>query len=112
MTTVELVLPAEVLEEARLTGQTVRGGDIISIAMDAANAIANVVTVGALVLQMPALARAIRRWVSRQTHPVTVTLKGPLGRLVFDLPPNVSIAVLMDILEQAIRLQRGDFTDD
>lgn len=93
MTTVRLLLPADVIEELDLSYEGVRDVSAITVAVGAVSVMANLATLATLQPQLGALVTAIRNWRLRDPRPsVTLTVKGPGIDLKVDLPRNVSKA--------------------
>ncbi|WP_406045518.1 hypothetical protein OG799_14210 [Micromonospora sp. NBC_00898] len=99
MTSVKLLLPADVIEELDLPYEGVRGVSAITLAVEGVSVMANLATLATLQPQVNALVTAIRNWRLRDPRPsVTLTVKGPDLDLKVDLPRNVSKAQLLDQL--------------
>ncbi|MGC4892478.1 hypothetical protein [Micromonospora sp. DT31] len=100
MTTVKLLLPADVMEELDLPYEGVRDASGITLAVDAVSVMANLATLAALQPQLGELVAAIRNWRLRDPRPsVTLTVKGSGIDLEVDLPRNVSRAQLLAQLQ-------------
>lgn len=98
MKTVQLNLPAEILQDTKIPYEGVRDLQGIVVAVEGINFTASIVTLVALKQYAPALAGAIRRWRLRQSaRSMTLTVKGEGINLTIDLPPNVGA---QQILEQ------------
>lgn len=110
MADVELALPPEVLAELDLPEQGMRG-DIAKyrIAIEGLNVAASVVTLAALRPRLPALARALRRWVLRlhRPTPTRVLVHGQGIDVKLDLPPNVPVTEILRALEELVRAADG-----
>ncbi|MFC8617836.1 hypothetical protein ACFT9M_15680 [Micromonospora purpureochromogenes] len=99
MTSVKLLLPADVIEELDLPYEGVRDVSAITLAVEGVSVMANLATLAALQPQVSNLVAAIRNWRLRDPRPsVTLTAKGPGIDLKIDLPRNVSKAQLLDQL--------------
>ena len=99
MKTVQLNLPAEIVQETSIPYEGVRDLQGVVVAIDGINFAASLVTLAALKHYAPALAGAIRRWRLRQdTKPMTLTVKGESIDLTIDLPPNASTQQLLEQL--------------
>ncbi|WP_326563870.1 hypothetical protein [Micromonospora peucetia] len=99
MTSIKLVLPAEVLDELDLPYEGVRDVSAVTLAIEGVSVLANLATLAALQPQMGALVAAIRNWRLRDSRPsVVLTVKGQGIDLEIDLPRNVSRAHLLDQL--------------
>ncbi|MEH0818913.1 MULTISPECIES: hypothetical protein [Micromonospora] len=100
MTTVKLLLPADVMEELDLPYEGVRDVAAITLAVDAVAVMANLATLATLQPQLGELVAAIRNWRLRDPRPsATLTVKGPGIDLKVDLPRNVSRAQLLAQLQ-------------
>ncbi|MEH1101911.1 hypothetical protein [Micromonospora sp. CPCC 205561] len=99
MTSIKLLLPAEVFDELDLPYEGVRDVSAVTLAIEGVAVLANLATLAALQPQLGALATAIRNWRLRDPRPsVVLTVKGPDIDLKIDLPRNVSRAHLLDQL--------------
>ncbi|WBB80156.1 hypothetical protein O7606_01825 [Micromonospora sp. WMMD882] len=99
MTSVRLLLPAEVVEEADLPYEGVRDVSAVTLAVEGVAVVANLATLATLQPQLGALVAAIRNWRLRDPRPsVLLTVQGPGIDLKIDLPRNVSKAQLLDQL--------------
>ncbi|RGC67646.1 hypothetical protein C5N14_17855 [Micromonospora sp. MW-13] len=99
MTTVKLLLPAEVFEELDLPYEGVRDLSAITLAVEGTGLLANLAALAALQPQLSDLVAAIRNWRLRDPRPsVTLTVTGPGIDLKVDLPRNVSRARLLEQL--------------
>src|SRR2546430_2008079 len=97
MTSIQLQLPPEVVDELDLPYEGARGVDAVVVAIDGVNLAASVVTLATLKAQAGKLVAAIRRWrLGRGRGPITMTVKGPSIDLRIELPPNVDTADLLD----------------
>ncbi|HET8658919.1 MAG TPA: hypothetical protein VFM55_07970 [Micromonosporaceae bacterium] len=106
MADVELVLPPEVLAELDLPDQGTRGdGAPYRIVVEGLNVVASVVTLAALRPRLPALARALRRWVLRldRPTPTRVLVHGQGIDVKLELPPNVPVTEILRALEALAR---------
>ncbi|WP_435126523.1 hypothetical protein [Micromonospora tulbaghiae] len=100
MTTVKLLLPADVMEELDLPYEGVRDVAAITLAVDAVAVMANLATLATLQPQLGELVAAIRNWRLRDPRPsAALTVKGPGIDLKVDLPRNVSRAQLLAQLQ-------------
>jgi hypothetical protein len=110
MSTVELLLPADVLAELDLPQEGARGGNELSVAIDTMNVAASIVTLAALRHSVTAVAAAIRRWRLRQppSTPCRLHVKGRGIDLKIDLPPNVQTAQVIEAIQDLI--QKGEAT--
>ena len=97
METVQLNLPAEVIQDTNIPYEGVRDLQGIAVAIDGINFTASIVTLAALKQYAPALAGAIRRWRQHQrAETMTLSVKGDGISLTIELPPNVSTQQLLD----------------
>ncbi|MEV4770570.1 hypothetical protein [Micromonospora humida] len=100
MTSVKLLLPADVFDEIDLPYEGVRDISALTLAIEGTAVLANLATLAGLQPQLGALVGAIRNWRLRDERPtVALTVKGPGVDLRLDLPRNVSTAVLLKHLE-------------
>lgn len=102
---VELKLPKDVITELDLGGIRTRGAPELILAVEGVNLLASTITVAGLAGQLPTLARALRRWVSRQpaeSHPIQLLVKGPDIDIKLELSPNVDTARIVTALTQLL----------
>ena len=99
MTSVQLALPDEILEQVNFPYDGVRDANGITLAIDGINLTASIVTLAAVQQYAPRLVSAIRRWRLHQDKTnITLTAKGDGVDLTIDLPPNVSTQRLLEQL--------------
>ncbi|MFI6230240.1 hypothetical protein ACIBCR_23370 [Micromonospora echinospora] len=99
MTSVRLLLPAEVFEEVDLPYEGVRDLSALTIAIEGVSVVANLATLATLQPHWNDIVGAIRNWRLRDPRPsVLLTVRGPGIDLKLDLPRNVSRAQLLDQL--------------
>ncbi|MFG3698066.1 hypothetical protein ACGF5C_09125 [Micromonospora sp. NPDC047620] len=99
MTSIKLMLPAEVFDELDLPYEGVRDVSAVTLAIEGVSVLANLATLATLQPQLGALVAGIRNWRLRDPRPsVVLTVKGPGIDLKIDLPRNVSRAYLLDQL--------------
>ncbi|MGC4746125.1 hypothetical protein ACLQ28_10740 [Micromonospora sp. DT201] len=96
MTSVKLLLPADVLDELALPYEGVRDVSSVTLAIEGIGVMANLATLATLQPQVGALVTAIRNWRLRDQRPsVLLTVKGPGIDIKLDLPRNVSTKLLL-----------------
>src|SRR6266498_2175718 len=77
MTSVQLALPDEILQEVNFPYDGVRDASGITLAIDGINLTASIVTLAAIKQYAPRLASAIRRWLLHQNKDsIILTVKG------------------------------------
>ncbi|MFY1623061.1 hypothetical protein ACN268_07625 [Micromonospora sp. WMMD735] len=107
MTSVKLLLPADVFDEIDLPYEGVRDLSALTLAIEGTAVLANLATLAGLQPQLGALVGAIRNWRLRDERAtVVLTVKGPGVDLRLDLPRNVSTAVLLKHLEPLFEDER------
>ncbi|MFI7609392.1 hypothetical protein ACIBTV_30365 [Micromonospora sp. NPDC049366] len=99
MTSIKLILPAEVFDELDLPYEGVRDVSAVTLAIEGVSVLANLATLATLQPQLGTLVAAVRNWRLRDPRPsVVLTVRGPGIDLKIDLPRNVSRAHLLDQL--------------
>ncbi|MGC5663994.1 hypothetical protein ACN261_26805 [Micromonospora sp. WMMD723] len=107
MTSVKLLLPADVFDEIDLPYEGVRDLSALTLAIEGTAVLANLATLAGLQPQLGALVGAIRNWRLRDERAtVVLTVEGPGVDLRLDLPRNVSTAVLLKHLEPLFEDER------
>jgi hypothetical protein len=100
VTSVKLLLPAEVIEEIDLPYEGVRDSGAITVAIEGIAVLANLATLATLQPQAEALVAAIRNWRLRNHQkPAVLTVEGANISLRIELPPNINRATLLRQLE-------------
>ena len=97
MTTVQLQLPSEIVEELDLPYEGIRDAQGILVAIDGINVAASLITLATLRPRAEQLVRAIQRWrrgVPKES--MTLVVKGRGIDLKIELPRNVGSAELLD----------------
>src|SRR4051812_34703145 len=99
MTSVQLALPDEILQEVNFPYDGVRDASGITLAIDGINLTASIVTLAAIKQYAPQLASAIRRWrLHQDKDSITLTVKGGGIDMKVDLPPNINTQRLLEQL--------------
>ncbi|BCJ51774.1 hypothetical protein Asp14428_32490 [Actinoplanes sp. NBRC 14428] len=99
MTSVQLALPDEILQEVNFPYDGVRDASGITLAVEGVNLTASIVTLAAIKQYAPRLASAIRRWrLHQDKDSIRLTVKGGGIDMTVDLPPNINTQRLLEQL--------------